>query len=322
MANDVFTQINNAVLDLQAAEYQTFERPIKALSRMLHHADLESANKKLTDGIDLDAFLDGHERGGMVGSDRLNWPDDPNKILDLTLLLIDRFAENPDFLTVFGHTYYYSGNKLTSSVHAVTRQLIIPFVRDYKAYILNRESSESQLVIPNSNKVFIVHGHDDAALHGLARFLEKLGLEAIVLKEQPNQGRTIIEKFEAFAAEVGFAVVLLTPDDVGAAISTKDQSSRARQNVIFELGYFAGKLGRGRVCLLQKGQIEIPSDLFGVIYTELDIGEGWKAKLAAEMKAAKLDFDANKMWARNRQDFLTSTLACCARRLRSENPKN
>jgi predicted nucleotide-binding protein len=116
------------------------------------------------------------------------------------------------------------------------------------------------------SKVFVVHGHDEAALQAMARFLEKIGLEAIVLREQPDQGRTIIEKFEACAREVGFVVVLLTPDDLGGAVSASEQASRARQNVIFELGYFVGSLGRGRVCLLRKGDVEIPSDLFGVIY--------------------------------------------------------
>jgi predicted nucleotide-binding protein len=149
----------------------------------------------------------------------------------------------------------------------------------------------------SQRKVFIVHGHDDAALQAVARFLEKLRLEAIVLREQPDQGRTIIEKFEDYASEVGFAVVLLTPDDLAGAAATPSQTSRARQNVIFELGYFVGKLGRGRACLLRKGEVEIPSDLYGVIYSEMDAGEGWKLKLAREFAAAKLDFDGGKAWA-------------------------
>jgi predicted nucleotide-binding protein len=97
-----------------------------------------------------------------------------------------------------------------------------------------------------------VHGHDEAVLQGLARFLEKLGLEAIVLREQPNKGLTIIEKFEDSADEVGFAVVLLTPDDVGGIAAQDSQSARARQNVIFELGYFSGKLGRGKCASSEK----------------------------------------------------------------------
>lgn len=150
--------------------------------------------------------------------------------------------------------------------------------------------------IPPSNKVFVVHGHDEAAKQGLARFLEKIGLEAVILSEQPDQGRTIIEKFEEYAEQVGFAVVLLTPDDIGNAVSSGIQAARARQNVLFELGYFAGKLGRGRTCLLRKGDVEMPSDLYGVIYTNLDLDDGWKTKLIKEMKAAGLDFDSNKFW--------------------------
>lgn len=168
--------------------------------------------------------------------------------------------------------------------------------------IADREPTTSSAV-PNvavarhhSKKVFVVHGHDEAALQGVARFLENIGLEAIILREQPDQGRTIIEKFEHCADDVGFAVVLLTPDDVARAVSDGHQFNRARQNVIFELGYFSGKLGRGRACLLRTGDVEIPSDLYGVIYTDLDAAGGWKLKLVSEMKAAKLEFDPSKVF--------------------------
>lgn len=156
--------------------------------------------------------------------------------------------------------------------------------------------AQPRMNLPDRNKIFVVHGHDEAALHGVARFLEKLKLEAIILKEQPNQGLTIIEKFEASAAQVAFAVVLLTPDDLGG-VKTQDLNNfRARQNVIFELGYFVGRLGRGKTCLLRKGVVEIPSDLYGVIYTELDSADGWKMHIARELKAAGLKFDANDIW--------------------------
>ncbi|MGO6943051.1 TIR domain-containing protein [Rhizobium johnstonii] len=172
----------------------------------------------------------------------------------------------------------------------------ISIVRGDETYVRNFADSKPRPIMLKSNKVFIVHGHDEGALQSLARFLEKLKLEVIILKEQPNQGRTIIDKYEACAEEVGFAVVLLTPDDVGSSAVATNQGQRARQNVIFELGYFAGKLGRGRVCLLRKGDIEIPSDLFGIVYTDMDPAEGWKAALVKELKAAKLDFDPNRMW--------------------------
>jgi len=146
------------------------------------------------------------------------------------------------------------------------------------------------------SKVFLVHGHDEGALQATARFLQAIGLQIIILREEPDQGRTTIEKFEACAAEVGFAVVLLTPDDLGGAVAAPEQVSRVRQNVVFELGYFVGSLGRGRACLLRKGNVEIPSDLFGVIYTDFDHpAEGWKVKLARELKAAKFEFDSDKV---------------------------
>lgn len=147
-----------------------------------------------------------------------------------------------------------------------------------------------------ARKVFVVHGHDDSAKHELARFLERIKLEAVILHEQANQGRTIIEKFIEHADEVAFAVVLFTPDDLGGAQLSSAQTARARQNVVFELGYFVAKLGRGKVCLLRKGDVEIPSDLYGVVYTNLDENEGWKISLLKELKAAKLNFDANQVW--------------------------
>jgi predicted nucleotide-binding protein len=166
----------------------------------------------------------------------------------------------------------------------------------YREPDLTPTVSPEPLIEHGRSRVFVVHGHDEAALQAVARFLEHLRLDTIILREQPNQGRTIIEKFEDCASEVGFAVVLLTPDDIARANAAPQEGSRARQNVIFELGYFAGKLGRGRACLLRKGDVEIPSDLYGVIYTDMDAADGWKLKLVKELKAAALEFDANRMW--------------------------
>jgi predicted nucleotide-binding protein len=134
-----------------------------------------------------------------------------------------------------------------------------------------------------SKRVFVVHGHDEEAKQTTARFLERIGLEPIILHEQPNSGRTIIEKFEDHA-NVGFAVVLLTPDDVAhAANAPAKVSGRARQNVILELGYFIGRLTRRRVCALYKPGVEIPSDYHGVGYIELDPAGGWRMRLAQEL---------------------------------------
>lgn len=142
-----------------------------------------------------------------------------------------------------------------------------------------------------SNKVFIVHGHDDGAKHEAARFLSHAGFEPIILHEQANQGDTVIEKLQR-NSDCGYAVVLITPDDVGGK-SANELRPRARQNVILELGYFIGKLGRERVSALKKGDIETPSDFDGVVYTTMDTDGGWKQALARELKAAGYFIDWN-----------------------------
>jgi predicted nucleotide-binding protein len=148
----------------------------------------------------------------------------------------------------------------------------------------------------NSKKVFIVHGHDNELKETLARYLEKIGLEPIILHEQVNGGLTIIEKFEKHS-DVQFAIVLMTPDDIGNSKANSDNlNARARQNVILELGYFLGKLGREKVCALIKGNVERPSDYDGVVYIAADNANDWKLLLAKELKQAKLNFDGNKIF--------------------------
>ena len=145
-----------------------------------------------------------------------------------------------------------------------------------------------------SGKVFVVHGRDEARRESVARYIEKLGLTPVILHEQPNAGRTIIEKFVHFA-EVSFAVVLLTADDCGGlADSSRDSYTlRARQNVLFELGFFIAKLGRENVCALYERGVEIPSDYGGVVFIEMDTAEAWQFQLAREMKHAHLPIDIN-----------------------------
>jgi predicted nucleotide-binding protein len=146
----------------------------------------------------------------------------------------------------------------------------------------------------DTRRVFVVHGRDDGTKEAVARYLSKLDLEPVVLHEQPNQGKTIIEKFEAHS-EVEFAVVLFTPDDIGhAAGEPQNARARARQNVVLELGFFMAALGRQRVCVLYKGDIEMPSDYAGVVYVPLDAGGAWRLVIAREIKSAGIDIDLNK----------------------------
>jgi predicted nucleotide-binding protein len=146
---------------------------------------------------------------------------------------------------------------------------------------------------PDSKRVFVVHGHDNAAKEMVARFLSRLSLDPIILHEQSSGGQTIVEKFERHS-KVNFAVVLLTPDDVGGA-SADTLQTRARQNVVFELGFFVGRLGRGRVCALRKGSVEIPSDFQGVVYVDLDGAGAWRQSLAQELMDAGMKIDLNAL---------------------------
>lgn len=141
------------------------------------------------------------------------------------------------------------------------------------------------------NKVFVVHGHAEEVNQDVARTIEKLGLEAIVLREQPNIGKTIIEKFEDYSKDVDYAVILLTADD---KIEGED-FYRARQNVIFEMGYFMGALGRNHVmCMLQEN-VQRPGDIDGVVYTIIDKAGVWKYSLVKELRACGYDVDANRI---------------------------
>ncbi|MDU4959075.1 MAG: nucleotide-binding protein [Sporomusaceae bacterium] len=167
---------------------------------------------------------------------------------------------------------------------------------DEKLYII--ENNDMVKVeggrIVDKTKVFIVHGHDNEAKQETARFIEKLGLQAIILHERASKGQTIIEKIEE-NSNVGFAVVLYTPCDEGKAKTQSELNDRARQNVVFEHGYLIGKIGRQNVCALVKGNIEKPNDISGVVYINMDSHGAWKTDLIKEMKESGYAVDANKL---------------------------
>jgi CheY-like chemotaxis protein len=183
----------------------------------------------------------------------------------------------------------YSGTQDAAIASALARDPNCTFISKWGGHELNEFVAvvqgilglESKPAIPSP---FIVHGHDEAAKLSLKNFLQNtLHLpEPIILHEQPNLGRTIIEKFEAYAMASNLVFVLLTPDDLAASGTDPDDvKRRARQNVIFEMGFFLGALGRrsGRVILLYKSPLDLPSDIAGVVY--IDISNGIEA--AGEM---------------------------------------
>ncbi len=193
-------------------------------------------------------------------------------------------SDLPDSLLVVPHMNIQRGLAILLRARPV-----VPFLRE--------EAAAQRPPAPkNARRVFIVHGHDDALKNAVARVVDRLGLEPIILHEQPNKGRTIIEKFLAYS-DVGFAIVLLTPDDTGGktGIPPDTLRPRARQNVILELGFFLGRLGRDRVAALYDPSVEMPSDYSGVLFFPYDDQGVWALHLAKEMKAVGLPADLNKL---------------------------
>jgi predicted nucleotide-binding protein len=186
------------------------------------------------------------------------------------------------------HRFWQLADRLLRQIQAQMSQ--IPTPTPAAASIAKVE--EKYVNVERTKRVFLVHGRAEAAQQKVARFLEKLKLDVVILSEQPNKGRTIIEKFEQHS-NVGYAVALLTPDDKGQLADEETPKFRARQNVILEFGYFIGTLGRSKVCALYVDGVELPSDLHGIAYVSLDPDAGWKLKLATEMKAAGMNIDLN-----------------------------
>jgi predicted nucleotide-binding protein len=194
-----------------------------------------------------------------------------------------------------GRHYYDSDHAWVGFRHVVERRLLW-LAKTARAAQQQRQpmGSDKRPVSP-SGRVFLVHGHNESIRETVARFLEKLKLTPVILHEQPNKGRTIIEKFIDYS-DVAFAVVLLTADDRGAATTVVNEqllTPRARQNVILELGFFLGKLGREQVCSLYEDGVEIPSDYQGVLFLKLDKDGAWRLRLAKELKEAGLPIDLN-----------------------------
>lgn len=160
--------------------------------------------------------------------------------------------------------------------------------------IKNKISENSKINKIENKKIFIVHGHDNTMKLEVDSFLKQLEFETIILNNQANNGNTIIEKLEE-NSNVGFAIVLLSPCDEGRRKGTNELRSRARQNVILELGYFIGLLGRTRVCTLKKTDVEEPSDFTGIVYTDYDNAGGWKLLLVRELRSAGYNLDMNKI---------------------------
>jgi predicted nucleotide-binding protein len=155
---------------------------------------------------------------------------------------------------------------------------------------------ESDTMPPNQASldppIFIVHGTDTLRAESVARTVDNAtGRKTIILREQPNLGRTLMEKFEQHAADASYAVIVLTADDKGCRAEETDTRPRGRQNVILEMGYFYALLGRDRVSVLLQPGVEKPSDMDGIVYITLDDNGAWKTELFRELRHARFDIE-------------------------------
>ena len=201
-----------------------------------------------------------------------------------------KFTTTPFSLMVF--TTETTNNEFVRACKAglaTTKAIFLTYLEEMKEEVTVPQAASIDST--TCEKIFIVHGHDGELKQAVARIIEKQGIEAIILSEQANKGRTIIEKFEDYS-DVGGAICLFTADDYGRAKKDEADNTRARQNVVLETGYFMGKLGRDHVVLLADKGIEMPSDLSGVVYT--DTGS-WQFALLKEMDAMGYKVDLNKL---------------------------
>lgn len=275
----------------------------KTLPKLL--VSRETAEEQIQGQIDVgkilrDQSIDSDDEYELASKEAVNWSK-YNR--DLLIKLFGNSAITEDY-----RNYIYDELDLNE----FEGQLFIGHIENYKAYVKKKiyeyrenlsgslkslEGIQDRLKLfeePDppkriyGDKIFIVHGHDEAAKHKVARFIADLDLSETILDEQPGKGQTMIDKFEEHADEAGFAIVLLTGDDIGAQKNQEDKlQPRARQNVILELGYFIALLGRERVCVLYEKDVELPSDIHGLSYLSyvpMGNDEGWKLKLAREMR--------------------------------------
>jgi predicted nucleotide-binding protein len=195
----------------------------------------------------------------------------------------------------FSLTAYLSGTDHSAFVKKCAEDLTTTktIFQEYLKEFLEDANVEKLSDTPEYSNVFIVHGHDGELKNEVALLLKKQNINGIILSEQANQGRTIIEKFEDNSDRCSAAIILMTADDEGKSKKEIDTKPRARQNVIFEAGYFMGKLGRANVIIIVDAGVEIPSDLQGVVCT--DSGD-WKLQVLGDLKQIGYTVDANLLF--------------------------
>lgn len=227
-----------------------------------------------------------------------NWPNEGNEVWfmptkfedvkSLVYSLYRRVSANGE------HGYNAAWNLFHGNMNEAVESFNNTFFK-YLSLIIdeivdaNPEKENTKVEKVNGTKVFIIHGHDELLKAQVQLLLSRAGVSNIVLHEQADRGRTIIDKLIEESRDANYAIALLCPDDIMG-----DGTQRARQNVIMEIGYFMGKLGKERIRLVKKGDTEIPSDLQGILYENYDEAGAWKMKIAKELIAVGIfvDFEA------------------------------
>jgi predicted nucleotide-binding protein len=244
-----------------------------------------------------DAYYD---KGEEYGAERFaSWQRQFIKFLDANLpgkssLLNSKLSLNTGIIKIGGGSFDRFMREHRVPATAFIDSLILDIENDEFAIEHSNNNTERRGEQTMPNRVFIVHGHDELTKTEVARFIEKLGYEAIILHEQASMGKTIIEKIETYT-DVGFAIVLYTADDKGNSNDKADRgqlNNRARQNVVFEHGYLVAKLSRTKVVTLVSGDLELPSDISGIVYIN---NTNWKIDIAKEMKSVGYAVDTNKI---------------------------
>lgn len=222
-----------------------------------------------------------HWGENFASRNKINIPNTFQQAKSFTYSLYKYFSENEDnypqkFATwVFRQQHIPDGmDRLNDSVY----RFLVAAIEDI---IYANPALEIKTERPNNfQSIFVIHGHDEMLISEIKDLFQRSGIRTIILREQVSEGKHILDLFIKEALQVGYAIALFTPDDV-----TSDGNFRARQNVVLELGFFIGALGKDRVRMIVKPPIQMPSDMDGVLYEKWDHEGLWKQKLLSEVEA-------------------------------------
>ncbi len=212
-------------------------------------------------------------------------------IIDESVDLIDKYVESQHFLN---RKKYKAELKVISELAENLSRFKSDSDRHLQLTIQRKISNLAREIIEETKKIFIVHGRNLNMRDKVTSLIGRLKLDYVILESEHNGGTTIIEKFLKYSNECEYAIILFSADDIGKLIdSNEDEKFRPRQNVILELGYFLGTVGRKNIIILHEigKQIEKPSDFDGIVYEPFDDYGAWKNKLIKEMKKAKIYID-------------------------------